>query len=237
MNPRRVVEEFPDSLEAQLLRAGRAMTPTPSQVSRTLAAIGLTATAVGNAAARGALGFGVAATTKWAAIGVFSGVALVAVLFGSKVVLTQTAPQVPPQSTGVDPSLAGSQPLPGSTFSDTRRERSNSTMPSLAPEPSSAVEPARPTPVAMPTAAPGGTLGQEVAFIDRVRDELARQRPLRALGLLDGYHRQFPEPRLAEEVAYLRATALQSAGREQEAARAIREFRKRYPSSPLMPPD
>jgi len=93
MNPRRVVEQYPNSLEAQLLRAGRALQPPRSTQRKVLACIGLAAATMGSATQVGAAIIGrqgvslaVGQLLKWGSIGVAA-----TVLVGGAVRLSRTA--------------------------------------------------------------------------------------------------------------------------------------------------
>jgi hypothetical protein len=225
MNPRRVTEEHPRSLDAQLLRAGRQLSPPPGQLARTLAAL----SAFGIPSAQAA---SLALTIKWAATGLASGVVLVAAVSGARHVWL---------GQGVASPVEVAQPK-------SILVAASATLPRVSESVSSELEPKIPVPAAAKTsgvpvstmtnvaaAVPDSTLGREVALIEQVRSEIGQHRSARALELLDEYARSFPAQRLAEEAAYLRVMALQGTGNAFAAQRAAERFRERFPSSPLSP--
>lgn len=234
MNPRRVTEEFPRSLEAQLLRSGRDLTPPPEQLGRTLVAISLLG-------ANNAKAAGLALTIKWATAGLVSGVALVVAASGARVAWSHFEGRSRVDMTRASRVVETSPPMMPSAVSKPTPELRIGSEPARATGvPLSNVQPsesAHALPVHQPPNIPSASLGQEVAQIDRVRSELVQHRPARALALLDDFARQFPSPRLAEEATYLRVLALEGAGRRLEAERASVRFRQRFPSSPLLAPE
>lgn len=225
MNPRRVTEELPRSLDAQLLRAGRQLSPPPGQLARTLAALN----AFGVPSAQAA---SLALTIKWAATGLVSGVVLVAAISGARHVWV---------GHGAQPPVEVAQPKPRLVVASATVPRDSE---SVSPE----IVPKIPVPAAVKTpgvavstmpnvaaAVPDSSLGREVALIEQVRSEIGQHRSARALALLDEYARSFPAQRLAEEAAYLRVMALQGTGNAFAAQRAAARFRERFPASPLSP--
>jgi len=203
MNPPRVVEQYPLSLEAQLLRAGRAVNAPDSTVKVTLGALGLGAIASAAASANGAAhakAAGLLGTliAKWTAVAILvaSGAFVAASLPG----WLGTAASAPgqPQRARAAVTIAKAVAPPAGLVSATALQAS----PVAAAAPSVARE--RP-----PSAAKSGnSLGAEVALIDAARQALQEGQAARALALLQQHARQFKTPRLAQEAALLRARAL-----------------------------
>ncbi|MCA9713398.1 MAG: hypothetical protein KC468_01750, partial [Myxococcales bacterium] len=77
------------------------------------------------------------------------------------------------------------------------------------------------------------SLAAETEALRRVRSELSRGEPARALELLDDHARRFPAGVLVEERAALRVVALCDAGRRADGRAAAGRFLARYPSSAL----
>jgi len=76
-------------------------------------------------------------------------------------------------------------------------------------------------------------LAGELAALDGVAKAIQARNGAGALTLLDAYTRAFPHGSLDLEAKVLRAEALESAGRHDEAALRARTFVAHYPTSPL----
>lgn len=79
-----------------------------------------------------------------------------------------------------------------------------------------------------------GRLGAEVTSIDAIRDALAAGQSEVALKLLDEHDRTFVPARLKQEATFLRAKALELAGRRLDANRTIEQLQRDYPDSTLL---
>jgi hypothetical protein len=236
MSSRRVVDEDPESLAAQLVRAGRAVTPPDSLTKHTLSRLGLGAAMAGTGAAHaGTAGSAVAAIAKWVGISGALGLSAIGVVQHSSTrsepperapvarPVASAAARAPDASEGTSPApvasvpaLEQAAPLSSTPSSGTRRP--------VAPVPSAA-RPSR-----------GESLANEVALIDQVRTELSLKQPERALQSLREHARRFSAPRLAEEALFLRTQALSQLGRSREANEELERFRRAYPGSVLPDP-
>jgi hypothetical protein len=210
--------EPPDrEIELRLIRAGIRETPPSGTLQRTLAGLGLGASAIATASSAGALGatkatasitlFGLA---KWAGIGAASGFMLTTATYSAQYAAS-TATR--PSSNSVTAPKASAPPAPAtSTAVDGPfREESSYALVHPTPVPSQAATPAPPS---VETEAP---LAAEIAFVDRGREALQRGDTGAALALLASYERSFPDLRLMPEVLYLR---MQVHRKRDEAARA-----------------
>jgi len=89
---------------------------------------------------------------------------------------------------------------------------------------------------ASPTAsAPDATLTRERMILDVARTALGRNDAANALEAVDRHQREFPRGQMAEEREAIAIQALVKLGRTQEAAVRGTRFRRRFPSSVLMP--
>jgi len=224
MSPRRVVEEHPHSLEAQLLRAGQAVKAPDATFSVTMSALGLGATATAAASVSGtayakAWGWFGGAAAKWTAIAIFaaSGTWVAARLCGwlgapSAASIHGTAAQSAAHAT---PAHVPEQPQRASV-AVTKIESlgAPSAVATLAPpkvsvRPNTKAASSLSQPKSLPSAAKSDeSLGAEVALIDAARRAVDEKQSSRALALLQQHDRQFTKPRLAQEAALLRARAL-----------------------------
>lgn len=219
-------------LEARLIRAGSREMPPSGTLQRTLASLGLGASAVATVSSAGALGAakaaaptGVLALAKWASVGAASGLMVTAASYG---VHHATRPDTPPAPSSVAAPRANELPAPvASAFA---RE------PSLLASPSAPVLPRDVSPRS-PTAAAALAeadvpLAQELAFVDRGREAFQRNDAGAALALLEGYERSFPELRLMPEVLYLRMQAQHQRGDTERAAKLAARLVRDFPRSP-----
>jgi hypothetical protein len=215
MNPPRVVEQYPRSLEAQLLRAGRAVSAPDSTLKLTLGALGLyasatAATSVSGAAYTKAWSLFGTMTAKWTAVAILvaSGT-FVAARLPHWLRAAASAPEQP-QRTRAAATVTKADTPPAALVTETSElqaapSRSDSkATPRLAPH-------ERP-----PAAKSGESLGAEVTLIDAVRQAVDEGRAARALGLLQQHDLQFKKPRLAQEATLLRTRALEQLARGSE---------------------
>jgi hypothetical protein len=82
---------------------------------------------------------------------------------------------------------------------------------------------------------PLDSLTRERELIERARAHLRASRPGAALGALREHERAFPDGILLEERLGLQIQALAATGELETAGRRAREFRIRFPQSPLLP--
>jgi hypothetical protein len=224
--------ESPDhELEARLIRAGMRETPPPGTLQRTLAGLGLGASALGAVSSAGALGATKAAAsvtaialTKWTGFGVAAGFLFAAATHG---VYSATRPATQPAPISGSVTQAGDRPKPAAS--------AVSGEPFVVGTPSSLVLPAAPP--SPPRSAPASPameppLAAEVSFVDRGREAFQRGEPAASLALLDSYERLFPELRLMPEVLYLRMQAFDQRGETRHAAGLAARLVRDFPKSP-----
>jgi hypothetical protein len=248
---------------SRLIIAARRERPSKDSLSRTLAAVGAGAITASTTAATGAtlglVGVSSVATAKaslfaggmsafkWMLMGMALGGAVVAAVERSheskRAALTTVRP-----TENVAPLVTPS-----------RRARSRTTLPFVAPEPSRADPVIAPesssksvtpppsrttarlstTPAKVPPGSPGVThserLTEEVRTIDEARTALTSGRLAQTLTLLGDYYQRYPEPRFAPEALYLRMEALLQSGRSAEARATAEQLVARYPQSPQSP--
>ncbi len=216
MNPRRVVEQYPQSLEAQLLRAGQAVNAPDSTLGVTLAALGLAATSSAAASASGAVHAKAAGSfgtlcAKWTAIAILvaSG-AFVAARLPRWLGPAASAPEQP-QRTRAAVKISEADAPPADVVTKTSAEPMASAKPDATAVP-------RVAPHERPASAARSddSLGAEVALIDAARQAVDEGQATRALGLLQQHDRQFKTPRLAQEATLLRVRALSQLARGTE---------------------
>ncbi len=209
MNPRRVVEQYPQSLEAQLLRAGQAVNAPDSTLEVTLTALGLCASSSAAASASGAVNAKAASlfgtlSAKWTAIAILvaSG-AFVAVHLPRWLGAAASTTGLPQRARAAVTILNIDAPPP-EIVTKTLAEPIASSKPDTTAVPRVVPRERLPS-----TAKLGDSLGAEVALIDAARQALDEGEVARALTLLQQHDRQFKTPRLAQEATLLRARALQ----------------------------
>jgi hypothetical protein len=78
-------------------------------------------------------------------------------------------------------------------------------------------------------------LARERAIIEVARTAVARGRTSAALDAIERHAREFPKGQLVEEREGLRVIALARSGQSEDARKKAAAFRKRYPSSVLLP--
>jgi hypothetical protein len=78
-------------------------------------------------------------------------------------------------------------------------------------------------------------LAAEVAALDAVRAAISAGNAHQALGLVDAYHRDFPEGQLAPDAEALAIEALETQEERTEMARRAAQFLSRYPNDPHAP--
>jgi hypothetical protein len=221
MNPHRVVEQYPLSFEAQLLRAGRAVKAPNATLEVTMSALGLGATAAASAS-------GAAHAKVWSWYGTVSAkwmaVAILAAS-GAFVATRLHAPSAASVGKTARPSAAPVALADGPERPEWTRAAVTVSK-ATAPLKATVVEtlpPAAPKAARAPHEKPpsglesADSLGAEVALIDAARRAVDESQGGRALALLRHYDRQFTRPRLAREAALLRARALEQVAHENEA--------------------
>lgn len=230
MTERRIVDD-PDtpSFDRELLRAWDAQRPAPEALERAmaLAPIAGAATAAGAAANAGAAGGSVApkaaagagALAKW----LLGAGAIVAVAGGGAAIARRAS--TPPATTTT------------ATAAATPTVRASAT-PSAAAEPSAtpvaALPEARPAhaPASGAARAPKGTLDDEIAAMDRVREAVASKDAARTIALVDDYERRYPAGAFVEEAEVRRIEALAVAGDDARARSTAERFLRAHPASP-----
>jgi hypothetical protein len=239
-----MVEQYPRSFEAQLLRAGREVKAPDLTRMATLGAMGLgsmassTAASAGWAAHRKVLGLFGSLSVKWIAIGVLAGAgSLWAVRISNFMGTTPgtSVERVPAQSVVSTPK-PNLLVQPQGPSADVTQSKAQSPAVAIVPKAIKA-----PTPVSQTQSPPSvamtrESLGAEVTLLDAARRAVDNKQGGRAWALLQQHDRQFVRPRLAQEAALLRVRALEQLGRANEAKAASEAFRDAYPQSPLAEP-
>lgn len=95
------------------------------------------------------------------------------------------------------------------------------------------VAPATEEPAVPASAALSGQLGEEIAALSQIRNDLQAGAATRALDQLNEYRRRFGQPSLAMEADALRVDALCRAGQHEAARAAAAAFVSDWPNSPL----
>lgn len=220
-----------DELLARLVRAGASERPSTRSMSRTLSALGLSATTLGVAASAGAFGAAgpasaltLAVVGKWVSVGFASGVVAASVVHG--------VARLPSSASG--PSL----PTPAVQTPVTPRVGSTPSVRSAVSSSSSGAGASAPV-VRAPSlrfAAPDdgfkAPLAAELRIVDQGRALLQKNELRAALSALDRYERDFAEPRLLPEVLYLRMEALTRLGLSSRAVEVATQLERDFPRSP-----
>lgn len=216
-------------IEARLIRAGMRESPPSGTLQRTLAGLGLGASAIATASVSSAGALGATKATapitaivlaKWASLGAAGGILLSSAAYGVHHATRPSPPRTP--SAVVTPRAMVHAAPAASTIAREPRLVEEAPVLALPSDPS-------PPPVAAPAnAVPDGPLAAELALVDRAREAFQNNDPKAALTLLEDYERAFPERRLMPEVLYLRMRAhaeLGDAGRATKLAeRLFRDF-------------
>jgi hypothetical protein len=220
-----------DELLSRLVRAGAAERPSSRSMTRTLSALGLSATTVGIAASAGALSAGgtvgkltLAIVAKWASVGLATGVVAASVAHGVARLPSSPPVPVPPPTAQISrtPHVAPSAPRSAPSASPSPRVTSSSVP---------VVRPPSPKPGASEVAA-RAPLAAELVLVDRGRTLLQGGQPQAALSALDRYERDFADPRLLPEVLYLRMEAFEQLGMTSRATAVARQLVQGFPRSP-----
>ncbi len=226
-DPGRLFDESDSELERTLLGVARAEKCSPRARTKTLAALGITGSALSAAAVTAA-----AVTAAATPLSVAGKAAWVKVLLGlSALGAVAIAPPVyrawqlrhanppPTARTGV-PATPSATPI------------------ALAPAANAAATDnaaaLRPTVAALrTTTGDAASLRRELTALDAARAAVAGGRARRALALLDAYARDFPDGRLALEAEILRIDALARTGQAGLARHRAEAFLQRHPRSVL----
>jgi hypothetical protein len=235
-DPVRLSEQSESELESALLGAGSTYRGSSRARAKTLAALGLAASATAAASTASATSLGSLTKLTWlkiiAAVSVVGTVATPVGYYVSRrqseravVASSRTAngaaaaagagPEAPapasdPASTST-PLPRTSRRAPSSPFAVRRDEKR------LQPRPGTGSD----------------TLPQEVVALDAVRTELARGDSRGALSLLNTYGRAYPHGDLVLEAEVLRIEALARSGRVDVAKKRAGVFLRRHPNSVL----
>jgi hypothetical protein len=252
---RPILEDSPALPHARLLRSAALDVPPRGARARVLAGLGVPAVVVAEvgaaaaaqsavAGAQSAGGVGISLVAKWVGAGVLAGTLATGSL---EVVRRQAAPDASveevterPSPASTDRSRAAAPSRPSTTRVEAGAERVMAApAPATAAAPQRAALPAREQPaparssaVSVAPSSPGQKLAAEVATLDAARRALEQSDGSRALKELDGYQRNFSNPRLGPEAAILRIETLLRLKRYQDAERLGREFLALEPRSP-----
>jgi hypothetical protein len=223
-----------DELLARLVRAGAAERPSLRSMSRTLSALGLSATTLGVAASAGAFGAGgpasvltLAVVGKWASVGLASGV-VVASLAHGVARLPSGASSAPGPSTPTPAAQTSVRPNVAPTPSMRSAPSATSAGPSLS---APVMRPPSPR-FAVPEDAFRAPLAAELVIVDQGRALLQRNDFRAALSALERYERDFADPRLLPEVLYLRMEAFTRLGMTSRAMAVASQLARDFPRSP-----
>jgi hypothetical protein len=229
-------DESTDATQAELLRFARREGPSPDGRARILGALaaktGLGATALTSDAAAASAPSSlppppivqVASPVKWALFGL----AAVGVPLAAWLVFKATQP---PAAAPVEASApAVVKPVAPEAVPEPARAAPAPVEAARAPEPA-AVPTARST-KAVPSAAGGSTLADEVKALGRAKAALSAGNPRQALRELDAYRVAFPAGKLGQEATVTRIEALVQSGDRASAKRLGQRFLSHSPKSP-----
>ena len=232
--PRRLLDGGADPFATELLRSAVDDQPSSRAMHGTMAALGLatvstTAAAASTipAATKGVVGLKLS-LVKWVGLATVGG----GLLWGAAQLADSPTPPVAPLTVGEvaqgladkaveSPLIQPADEQPADQEPAARADAAPETDPPADEEP----------PAAAPIAQ-GGSLSDEIAALDEVRQALNTS-PAQALAALARYHARFPQGALSQEAQVLRIEALRRAGRAGEARSLARAFLARHPSSPL----
>jgi hypothetical protein len=226
--PRRLTEDGVDSLQKQLLNAGRSYRASSQTRLRTAAALGIGVVPLVATSKAAASSLAVSPFAKIATVGL--------VATGASFLAYQAfTPKAPEPSVAPSVQVAISNPAPAPV--------------APAPEPEKPASPAvvanevTPEPTEQPpvvTNAPApvqprssDALSAELARLDGARKKLSAGQATAALDTLDAYGREFPRGSLRLEASVLRIEALAKAGRTTEARDRAKRFLSAHPNSVL----
>lgn len=241
--PPRFLDERASPIAVRLLDAGRDERPTHAATQRALTAVGIGAAlgatttlaggasaplvsgTAGSAVAKGALGSTMLAfAAKWVVVGAISGtVASTMVLELTSPAPEQRAPAPPPMGTAVH------RPMPRALATAVASEQHAPLGLSESRQPASAAS--RPE-IAANRSDPPSPLSLEISRVDRARRAFQAHDFAGALGILADYEREFPDPRLYQEVLLLRMESERQLGHLDRAAVLARHLISDYPQGP-----
>jgi hypothetical protein len=220
--PERILNKTNSSLERTLLLEGRRYEAPDGVRVRTLAAVGLAASA--------GVGTGLLAWLSSKSLA-----AKLALAFSTTTAIT-ALPVTYLLSTRGETAPARHGAAPAAVVAPAPTEPVVPTPVVNAPAPLPAADRALP-PSAPPVVRTSSTnnlaLRAELAALDAIRSRLANDDPAGALSFVAAYFRSFPRGRLHLEAEVLRIDALAKAGQAQAAKRHAREFIKQHPNSVL----
>jgi hypothetical protein len=214
--PERLLATDATDFERRVLRAALEKKPSAAASARMARVLGVSAVAVGSAAAAKVLAAevvvskattaaGAATVWPWISVSVI-GLVVAGAVVGSRAShetphAAQPAPVVAPAPRAPVPAAPApttdEAATPGTTPAATRRSRA---------------------------AAPVGDLGEEIAFIDGARAAVASGASGRALDVLRGYQSKYPNGSFRPEAMALKIEALINLGRETEARPLAERF-------------
>ncbi len=245
-DPERIIRGPKGALETALLRSVRRDAPPAQARARTLATLGISATAgtvvTATAKVAGAVATAKSATTtsialaaKWIVVGV-----------GAAALTVGVAREMPQLVGTRSPVLVGSGPA---TQAASPVEVRKILVPSAPEEPAERSESApqiapavrmrdkdtlrhsNDLSVVEQTRSPS-KLADEVSVLDQARTAAIAQNPARTLRLLDNYQRQFPNGALGPEAQVMRIEALVQSGQSATALPIARQLLKAAPAGP-----
>jgi hypothetical protein len=213
--PRRILDESGSAFERALLQEGRSYSAPDAVRVRTLAAVGLAASA---GLGGGLLAWWSAKSLATKLVLALSTAAAVTVLPVTYLLSSKGVParHSTPAAAVAPAPVQAEAPVPP------------------APAPLAATPVADPPPAPAPSRpAASSALRAELAALDAIRSSLANDDPAGALRFVATYFRTFPHGRLHFEAEVLRIDALAKAGRSQAAKHHAQEFLRRHPNSVL----
>jgi hypothetical protein len=221
--PERILDKTSSALERALLREGRSYSAPDAVRVRTLAAVGLAASA--------GIGGGLLAWLSAKSLTTKLALAL------STATVVTALPVTYFLSTREPPVASQKHPAPAALAIPAPAEPATPPPAVTAPAPSSAhsraVSPSPSPAPARTSSSSNSALRAELAALDAIRSTLANDDPAGAMSFIAAYFRTFPHGRLHFEAEVLRIDALAKAGRSQAAKRYAQEFLKRHPNSVL----
>ena len=246
--PTRLLDESESELLRALLGAAREEQPQPAALRRTLTAVGVGVSAVAVASssnaraavATSATAGGASLTSakaavptslivgKWLGFGLITGLVATTAVYTVSDAMTPDRPAEPPAAV-VSPQPTPLAPAAPTTLPN-EVASAVSAAPSIEPAPA-AVSGALPA-LSASTAEPEPPLAVEVATLDSARHALKTGDPARALSLLDGYERRFPDARMLPEALFIRMQAFNRKGDDSGALAVAERIVRTFPKSP-----
>jgi hypothetical protein len=241
--PKRWLDDDPPELLGQLMKAASRERPPEASLTRSLAALGISAGATSTAVSAGAAsGMASAVKATSAAVPWLKFAVLLGVASGTGGAWVATHPTPTRAPLPVQSAHPLTRALPATTTEAARARVVESVpAPSSAPPLPSAFK-SSPAPVTrlretenVSPPVDAEHLTEEVAAVDRARALVTAGRGAEALAALDAYEHGFPVRRFAPEALYLRMEALLLDGNRGAAEQVAARLVARYPRSPQAP--